>query len=98
EGSVEIQIIVEPTPVAKQKLTDLVKVKTGIVVTDTDKDNVEKVVEAVNAKNADANLVASELEVTTVKGNKLKLSAKENSTKYEGSVEIQIFPWVLRSL
>ncbi|MBY7694126.1 hypothetical protein JIO08_23690, partial [Vibrio parahaemolyticus] len=76
--------------VAKQKLTDLVKVTTGIVVTDTDKDNVEKVVEAVNAKNADANLVASELEVTTVKGNKLKLSAKENSTKYEGSVEIQI--------
>ncbi|MBY7704984.1 lipoprotein [Vibrio harveyi] len=79
------------TPV-KQKLSELVTVKTGIELAPADKGDVKKVVDAVNAKNPNAKLDHKQLAVEVVEGdaNKVKLSAKENSTKYEGSVEIQI--------
>ncbi|MDQ0567696.1 lipoprotein [Mycoplasma yeatsii] len=75
----------------KQKLEDLVKVKTGIEVADGDKGNVEKVVAAVNAKNPEAKLVAAELKIEAVGTDKakVKLLPKDQSSKYEGSVEIE---------
>ncbi|EOA07192.1 Hypothetical protein, predicted lipoprotein [Mycoplasma yeatsii 13926] len=91
EGSVEIEFKAATAPVVKQKLEDLVKVKTGIEVADTDKGNVEKVVAAVNAKNPEAKLVAAELKIEAVGTDKAKakLLPKDESSKYEGSVEIE---------
>ncbi|UWD35041.1 lipoprotein [Mycoplasma cottewii] len=94
-GAVAVACKTEAKPdkpvVQKQKLTDLVTVKTGIELAPADKGDVKKVVDAVNAKNPNAKLDHEQLAVEAIQGaeNKLKLSAKQDSAKYEGSVEIE---------
>ncbi|AJM71508.1 lipoprotein [Mycoplasma yeatsii] len=91
QGSVEIEFKGTPAPVAKQKLEELVTVKTGIEVAENEREDVTKVVAAVNKKNENAKLDATQLKIEAVGSDKTKakLLPKDQSSKYEGSVEIE---------
>ncbi|UWD35059.1 hypothetical protein NX779_00155 [Mycoplasma cottewii] len=73
----------------KDFLENIIKTKTGIKLDKDDKLKISKVVEAVNKAN-NLQLDASQLRVEFIEETKIKLLAKENSTKYIGSVEIEI--------
>lgn len=72
----------------KDFLENLIKIKTGIELDKNDKLKIDKVVVAINKTN-NLDLDATQLKVDFIDDAKIKLSAKENSDKYVGSVEIE---------
>ncbi|EOA06925.1 Hypothetical protein, predicted transmembrane protein [Mycoplasma yeatsii 13926] len=69
----------------KKDLSQLVTVKN---IGDILKDSDQEIIAAINRKNKDASLNISELKIEKIDNKKAKISAKDDSKNYQGSVDV----------